>query len=220
MDSTIRYTRRTEGKRVHGRSARVLEAVLEAAAEELGRVGFSELRVEDVALRSGVNKTTIYRRWPNKEELVASVLEAQIVAPSVLDTGSLHGDLLALLHEFKARAATPEGRGLARVIQAERGNAQFLPLVHRMRSQHMAVRGAIFERAIARAEIPRGSDCKLLVELLMAPLVSRLVHLDSDADERFLQVLVNMVVAGAKAGAGVPPDGVGPPWMAPEAPLI
>ena len=55
-------TRRTEGVRVKGRAARVVTDVLVATAEELSRVGYSALRVEDVATRSGVNKTTIYRR--------------------------------------------------------------------------------------------------------------------------------------------------------------
>jgi AcrR family transcriptional regulator len=42
---------------------RNLKAV-EATAEELSRVGYAAMRVEDVAARSGVHKTTIYRRWP------------------------------------------------------------------------------------------------------------------------------------------------------------
>ena len=68
--------RRTEGVRVQGRSARVVEIVLKATAEELGRVGFLALRIDDVAERSGVNKTTIYRRWASKEELVAACSSA------------------------------------------------------------------------------------------------------------------------------------------------
>jgi len=54
--------RRTHGIRVRGRAARVTENVLHAVVEELGRVGFTALRFEDVASRVGVNRTTIYRR--------------------------------------------------------------------------------------------------------------------------------------------------------------
>ena len=67
-------TRRTEGVRVKGRAARVVSDVLIATAEELTRVGYAAFRVEDVAARSGVNKTTIYRRWPTKPELVTAAV--------------------------------------------------------------------------------------------------------------------------------------------------
>ena len=67
---TERSTRRTEGIRSRGRSARVVQEVLTATAEELGRSGYAALRIEDVAERAGVNKTTIYRRWPTKAALV------------------------------------------------------------------------------------------------------------------------------------------------------
>jgi AcrR family transcriptional regulator len=192
-------TRRTEGVRVQGRSARVVEAVLQATAEELGRVGFLALRIDDVAERSGVNKTTIYRRWPTKEELVASLLERMTLSQEVPDTGSLRGDLMALLGAIAERAQTLEGRGLVRLIQAERGRAEFAPILRRSRSRHLKERREIFERAIARGEIPVGSDTTLLVELAVAPLIARLLN-DSPVDARFLRLLVGTVVAGAAAG--------------------
>ena len=88
--------RRTEGKRVHGRSARVQSAVLRATAEELGRVGFAALRIEDVALRSGVNKTTIYRRWPTKQELV----RASLCCDRAEQKFAVSGDRLSIVPKF------------------------------------------------------------------------------------------------------------------------
>ena len=60
--------RRTVGARTGGRSERVVRDVLRAAIEELSTNGYSALRVEDVAARAGVNKTTVYRRWPTKAD--------------------------------------------------------------------------------------------------------------------------------------------------------
>lgn len=199
-------TRRTEGIRVQGRSARVVDAVLLATAEELGQVGFAALRIEDVATRSGVNKTTIYRRWPTKEELVTSVLETVTLSSSVPDCGSLRVDLLALLNDITARAATPEGRGITRLLQAERGRPEFASVLRHRRTELLEARRVIFERAIERREIPEGSDATLLVELLMAPLISRLLYVSGTVDARFIKVLVDTVVAGARAGAAVLPD--------------
>jgi AcrR family transcriptional regulator len=192
-------TRRTEGVRVQGRSARVVESVLEATAEELGRVGFLALRIEDVAALSGVNKTTIYRRWPTKEDLVASMLESLMLSHDVPDMGSLRADLLALLGEMKVRTATPVGRGLVRLIQAERGRDAFATILRRSRAEHLKARRMIFDRAIARGEIPEGSETSMLVELAVAPLIARLLN-DEPIDDRFIEVLVNTVAAGAAAG--------------------
>jgi AcrR family transcriptional regulator len=196
-------TRRTEGVRVQGRSARVVDAVLLATAEQLGEVGFAALRIEDVAARSGVNKTTIYRRWPRKEELVASVLETLRLVPGTPDTGTLRGDLLELLDAIAKGAATPAGRGLMRLVQTERGHPEFAAILRRRRSEQLASRRAIFERAIARGELPVGSDSGILAELVLAPLIARLFYVSSDVNERFIHILVDTVVAGARSGAAV-----------------
>jgi AcrR family transcriptional regulator len=202
--TSIRPTRRTENVRVQGRSARVVEAILQAVAEELGRVGYSNLRIEDVATRSGVNKTTIYRRWPQKSELVIAAIERLAPTPESFDTGSLRGDLQALLLDTRARInETPVGRGVVRMMQAERAHPETSGMMRRIRVSHQAARRSLFERALARGEIPAGSDCELLAELAVTPLVTRLVHLGLEADDEFLRVVIEMVVRGATAGGAV-----------------
>ena len=197
----LRLTRRTEGVRVQGRSARVVALVLTAVAEELGEVGYENLRVESVATRSGVNKTTIYRRWPTKSELVAAAIEHLKEEEQVFDTGSLRGDLLAFMREVVTRVRTPIGRGIVRMVQAEHAQPEVMELMRTVRQRSLRSRSQVFDRAVARGEIPRGSDTAVLAELAMAPLVSRVVHIGIEADDRFLQILVDTVVAGAKAGS-------------------
>ena len=109
-DESPSEPRRTEGVRRGGRSARVVESVLRATVEELGTVGYTALRVEDVAERSGVNKTSIYRRWPSKVELVAAALLNHARNHEAPDTGSLREDYLTVLRAMAARARhyTPE----------------------------------------------------------------------------------------------------------------
>ncbi|HEY4158264.1 MAG TPA: helix-turn-helix domain-containing protein, partial [Polyangiaceae bacterium] len=105
-------TRRTGDVRVQGRAARIVNEVLRTTAEELTRVGYVALRVEDVALRSSVNKTTIYRRWPTKPELVAAALRFAVRRPEAPDTGSLRGDLLEAIAASVRTATSPIARGL------------------------------------------------------------------------------------------------------------
>ncbi len=98
--------RRARGK---GRSAgsrrrgeELENAVLKAAWEELREAGYSHLTMEGVAKRAKSNKNSLYRRWPNKPDLVIAALLKYLPRPSkeVPDTGSLRGDVLALLHKL------------------------------------------------------------------------------------------------------------------------
>src|SRR5689334_5086908 len=81
--------------RVGGRSERVVRDVLTAAVAELARVGYVALRVEDVAAGAGVNKTTVYRRWPTKAALVTAALRTTD-EPELPETGALRQDLFEL----------------------------------------------------------------------------------------------------------------------------
>src|SRR5271156_7094325 len=86
-----------QGVRTGGRSARVREAILDAALSELIDGGYAALSVEAVAARAGVNKTTIYRRWPTLDDLLVEALtEWSHDALPAQDTGNIETDLLAL----------------------------------------------------------------------------------------------------------------------------
>lgn len=191
--------RRTEGKRVQGRSARVLEAVLDAALDELGRVGYAALRIEDVAARSGVNKTTIYRRWPTKIELVAAVLSHAKEPPSSFDTGTLEGDVRASLFEMRARLNDPRHRAIVRIVMAERMQPEVNEIVGELRERYGAVRRRLFERAIERGELSPDTDTGALVEFMSAPVITRIVNQSASVDDDFLDFLTHVVCTGAKA---------------------
>jgi AcrR family transcriptional regulator len=191
--------RRTEGKRVQGRSARVLEAVLDAALDELGRVGYAALRIEDVAARSGVNKTTIYRRWPTKIELVAAVLSHAKEPPSSFDTGTLEGDVRASLFEMRDRLHDPRHRAIVRIVMAERMQPEVNELVSELRERYGGVRRRLFERAIERGELSPATDAAALVEFMSAPLITRIVHQGASVDDEFLDFLTHVVCTGAKS---------------------
>ena len=196
-----RPTRRTEGVRTRGRSARVVSKVLKATLEEIGRVGYEALRVEDVASRSGVNKTTIYRRWPTKVELVSAALRELVSAPEQTETGSVQTDLVALLRLTAARAQSNMGRGILRMLQVERTHPEVDAVKRQLRVEHMQVRRAIVDRAIARGELPAGTDAELVVELVFAPILRRCIDGPVPADDAFIETTVAIVLAGARSGA-------------------
>ena len=93
-------------RRPGGRSARVRAAALEATLAELAESGYPELTLARVASRAGVNKTTLYRRWGTREALVLdAMLELAGEGVKIPDTGSLHGDLLAIARGSAATTA-------------------------------------------------------------------------------------------------------------------
>ena len=83
--------------KVDGRIRRSQDRVLTATIELLGESGVSGFTVDEVARRSGVAKTTIYRHWPTREALVIDACSRISDEQEVPDTGSLDGDLTAIL---------------------------------------------------------------------------------------------------------------------------
>src|SRR5262245_66483 len=127
--SAKRDVKRSRGRAPLVRGEPVVRGVLAAALEELGRTGYGALRIEDVAARAGVNKTTVYRRWPTKEDLVRAALLSitadQFVVPN---TGSLRTDLLAIARGMVAMARSCEGQGLMRMLIAEGPDSELMTI--------------------------------------------------------------------------------------------
>jgi AcrR family transcriptional regulator len=191
-------TRRTEGVHTMGRAARVVDAVLRATAAEVARVGYAALRVDEIAALSGVNKTTIYRRWPTKGELVVAALRLAKVPPGH-DTGDLRADVIAWLRQTMEFAVSPLGSGIIRVMQSERGQPEIDAIARTLRAEQRAARKELVERAIARGELPRGADASLIGDLLFMPILSRLVNHGERVSDAYVESAVDLVLAGARA---------------------
>ena len=190
------------GVRAGGRSARVVAEVLRATAAELARVGYAALRMEDVARAAGVNKTTVYRRWPTKTHLVTETMrcerEQRIL---VADTGSVREDLRLMLHAFAEQGRSP----LARAWLAEIGNPEALAIMRGSRRDVEAQWVTVVARGMARGELPPDTAPVLVVELLVGPIVTRLLRDEEPPTNEFCDQVIDLVLAGAVAqGASRP----------------
>ncbi|MET0390488.1 MAG: TetR/AcrR family transcriptional regulator [Polyangiales bacterium] len=201
MSPDRKTTRRTGSERQGGRAADVVARVVAATFDELSRVGYAAMRVEDIAARSGVNKTTIYRRWPTKAELLTTaVVESSKVRMPRTDTGTLRGDLHASLSA--AFDLKPYEQGVLRVMQMERSLPDVGAFAQRMRDELREMRMAMVRRGIARGELPRGVDIALVVELISAP-VQRALLFNETLDSAGIHRMLDVVLAGAAADATV-----------------
>jgi len=182
------------------RSEKAHKAILDAAAELLLARGLSAVSRDAVAERAGVSKATIYRWWPTKETLALDALytEWATVGPSPRDTGSLRGDLLALLRPWaRLTSSRPYGRVIAALITEAQTDPVFATeyrqrVVEPRRDQARAV----FRRAIERGEIPADTKVEVALDLLYGPLYHRLLHGHAPLNDRFTQDVIDMALNG------------------------
>jgi AcrR family transcriptional regulator len=95
------------GGKTRRRGEALETALLDAAWDELAAVGYAALTMEGVADRAGTSRAVLYRRWHNRPELVIAALRHHrpLLSGAVPDTGTLRGDVLALLRRSAAGLA-------------------------------------------------------------------------------------------------------------------
>lgn len=179
-----------------GRSARVVAAVRAATLELLEEVGFENLQVAAVAERAAVNRTTVYRRWPTRTELVADLLTSftaeHVPAP---DTGSLASDLQELLASV---AAALQNRAIRSVLRSAHDAAENDERVREAQAafwdQRFRLSGVVVERAIARGELPADTDPRELLEAAAGPVYFRILCTSDGADAAYLTAVAARTV--------------------------
>lgn len=188
-----------------GRTARVRAAVLEAAGDMLAAEGFHGLDLTEVALRAEVGKTTVYRRWGTVAGLVADLLTdmAEHSLPRT-ETGSLEEDLLANARLVRRTLSDPrQGPLFKAVIAAAASDARTAEALHRFYDVRVAEWAPCVQEAVARGELPEGTDPAEVVRAVSAPLYYRLLTTDAPLDEAAAARAAAAAVAAARAGAFV-----------------
>jgi AcrR family transcriptional regulator len=188
-------------RRGRPRSEASRKAILAAAGELLLERGLSSISMDAVAARAAASKATIYRWWPSKELLALDALfsEWEPTGPSTHDTGTLAGDLNALIGPWTRQlAAKPYARVIAALITKAQDDPEFAQeydarFVQPRRDQARA----IFARAIDRDEIPPDTDIEAALDVLYGPIYHRILHGHAKLTDRFTRTVVDYVAAGA-----------------------
>ena len=155
-------------KRGRPRSIESHQAILEATLSLLAETGFEAMSIGAIASRAGVGKTTIYRRYAGKEELVAAAIESIREEVVIADTGSLWGDLDAIIENAAQTTLSPLGRqAVAMIISSASTNSQFAQLYwkHYLQPRRQAF-SAVIERAQARNEVKDDLDPSLVFDTM------------------------------------------------------
>ena len=197
--SPVRHRSAPPKARVGGRSARVVATVLETTLEVLGREGFSRLRVEVVADRAGVNKTTIYRRWPTRADLVVAALTTLAGPPRAAEVGRLETDLVALFMSATTLRSTAAGRGIVSALIAESGDPEVARVCNELREMHRRPARILLEHARTRGELPAGTDVDLLLDVLTGAVYGRLRECPEPLDAGWVRRVIRLVLSGVGA---------------------
>ncbi len=155
------------------RDARVDALVLETALAMLAEVGPTGLSVEEVAARAGVGKSTIYRRWPTKDDLVVASLGALVMVPEDVPEGSARDGIVYLVTQWwSTYNESPNGMVFQRVMAHAKSNPRlfesFYDAVIEPRRELFRV---ALRRGIERGEIRPDADIELLVTLILGSSV-------------------------------------------------
>jgi AcrR family transcriptional regulator len=180
------------------RSASAEHAIRDAAVELLSERGIGGFSVEAVAARAGVAKTTIYRRWPTREDLIVAVVSDLKGPANVAPGQSLRGDLL---HVLRQTARDNRSGRWTRLMTRLMVDAQEYPeLVAEIWRQSIGPRRAyllgILRRGVADGEIRPDADLELLADMLVMPVTSRVRLRPEPLSDAQLADVVDIVVTG------------------------
>jgi AcrR family transcriptional regulator len=188
-------------RRLGGRSARVRSAVLGATAEVLAEGGYGLLSVDEVAARAGVHKTTIYRRWATKPDLVLdALLSRSDTVVQFPESGDLESDLLVFLRSVATNLASPLGGAL--VVATMRSSAEArepASVRHRFWDERFYRARIRLERAKQEGQLSPDVNTELVVEALVSPIFFRTFVRGEPIDDDFLRSLVRLHTAAVVA---------------------
>jgi AcrR family transcriptional regulator len=194
---------------VDGRIQRSRDRVLGTAFELLSESGVIGFTIDEVARRSGVAKTTIYRHWPSREALVLEAAARISAEQDVPDTGSLEADLVALLVNIGELLVTARWSSVVpSLVDVAERDPEFAAVHATIQRGHAAPVGLVLDRAADRGDIAATTDRSFVVSALMGPLYYRRWFAREPIDDRFVAALVGSVLGGL--GASVPAVAVMP----------
>ncbi|MGF6888548.1 AcrR family transcriptional regulator [Nocardia sp. GAS34] len=191
--------------RAGGRTARVRAAVLEAALEELAADGYATLSIERIAERSGVHKTTIYRRWQSKEAVLADAVGDLVETLFPIQTTGVIDHDLQVFARALADLLSSDSPIVIGAVRALFSDAAHDPRIAELKRNLYARRydeaRAIVRAAIERSDLPSDTDTRELVGLISAPIYYRFLVTQEPLDHAVADRAAATALIAVRAGA-------------------
>ena len=180
------------------RSALADAAIREAAMETFCEQGYDGLSVEAVATRAGVAKSTIYRRYPAKLDLVMDALGCMSHATIPMHTtGDLRTDLVAFAHGYLAMLTDSyAGRSIPMMIAAKARNPELAAAHNAFVEERRRAISTIIQAGVDRGELPEGTDPTIVADMLAGALFMRVFVTGRGVTDADIDALVDRLLAG------------------------
>ena len=189
----------SDTRRVDPRVDRTREAVLAAVRELLIDEGWEAVTQNRVARRSGIGRSTVYRHWPDRNDLVREAMDFELGhTRDVTLTGCLHQDLIAALEAIRYEFVEREGsKFLVAMIARAEWDPDAQPVKKALVDRAIETLRAVIESAIRSGRLGRRRDPSLVVSQLVGPLVMRRLVTDEPLDSEVISLLVDDLLRSA-----------------------
>lgn len=193
----------TAARKGRPRDERIDDQITAAALDVLAEVGFERFSVEQVAQRAGVAKTTLYRRFPCRNDLVVgALLRMNDALPEPLGTGTVRERLVHVLGGVRRRtAASVQGRIFMRVVSEGHAQPGLAQVMHdRVLEPRRQVLRDILADGIASGELRADLEPEVVIPTLVGPMLY-LGLWDEVSEQRAVTVeaVVDSILAGLSA---------------------
>lgn len=198
------------------RVVRTRSTVLQVAAEILGARGYEGFTIDAVVHDSGVAKTTIYRHWPTRADLLHDVLLSAKPAGASRETGDLRRDLITVLGSV-ARATTQDVflRSMPSLVVAAQQDSELKALHSRLADERSAGLRGLLNRARDRGDLRAGCNIELLAHTLIGLVFVRRILRDLPVGHAEITQVVDLILDGAAPGNHSVPRPPGNPPIGP-----
>jgi len=191
------------------RSEEARLAILRSTLKLLGKNGFSDLTIEDVAAYAAVGKATVYRWWPNKAALIADAFASSTTRKLRFpDTGSVCTDMSQQMRQLVKIFRSRRGRIVSAILGGGQSDGD---LIAAFRERFLLPRRleayATLRRGIRRGELRQDIDMDLLLDSLYGPIYMRFLIRHDKLTPDFIDRLCELVLRGARPLRKLPPQG-------------
>ena len=176
--------------------------ILDAALEVLSEVGYEGMTIDMVATRAKAGKATVYRRWDSKAELVidavACMKKADLDQATLPDTGTLRGDLMAMIKPRTIDDGERKLRVMAGLMSLLTSNPEMADAAHAaIVEPRLAINRMFLQRAIDRGEIPADTNVEMVASISQSMVAFRSLMLRQPVTPDYLRSVLDNVVLPA-----------------------
>ncbi|MFT4210418.1 MAG: TetR/AcrR family transcriptional regulator [Microbacterium sp.] len=210
-DTTVEPEAAVRSRLGRPRDASRDDDILDATIDILAECGYDGMTIDAVATRVGAGKATVYRRWPSKADLVldaVTCLKAGHAQTALPDTGTLRGDLLAMVKPVPLKDAERKLRVMAGVAsmmsrEPELAEAAFRAILE----PRVIANRTLLQRAVERGEIRADADVERLAVLVPSMTAYRALVEHKPMDRDYVISLIDGILLPA---VGIHPSPASP----------